>query len=330
MDWRQHILLISFFGLCLGVIWVSENIDDQALLKKSRKSREEDRRDKNQSKSDFKGVDLFVFQRDAPFLKFNSLKLTVDDYRKNKTFVGPSGIVYSNDGTPIHYQAKVGFFSDNDNILDLEKEVIVNTSDTRSESQKMRYFISKDRIMASGDVKTRTISPQNGDQIYVNSQKVLLFPQKKISRYSGNVNGWIKRKKVYEESIEFKSDNLYLDGKKLKIKLTGSVFLKKQEVRAHSHRGEIFLENYNKKLKYYALYDDIRLSEKLIYPEGRIVTRKAFAEKLEGIMSEDKIILTGYPKVFQEKDVIKGNRIVLRENNEIIEVDDANTNIILK
>lgn len=47
-------------------------------------------------------------------------------------------------------------------------------------------------------------------------------------------------------------------------------------------------------------------------------------------MSENKIILTGYPKVYQLKDVIKGNRIILREDNEVVEVDDANTNFILK
>jgi lipopolysaccharide export system protein LptA len=60
------------------------------------------------------------------------------------------------------------------------------------------------------------------------------------------------------------------------------------------------------------------------------MVRKAFAEKLEGLISEKKIILTGLPKVFQQKDVIKGNRITIRENIETVEVDDANTNITLE
>ena len=42
------------------------------------------------------------------------------------------------------------------------------------------------------------------------------------------------------------------------------------------------------------------------------------------------MILTGLPKVFQEKDVIKGNRITIRENIETVEVDDAITNITLE
>ena len=66
--------------------------------------------------------------------------------------------------------------------------------------------------------------------------------------------------------------------------------------------------------------------------DGSVSTfeRRAFGEKLEGMMSESKIILTGYPKVFQQNDVITGNKIVLRENNEVVEVDDANTNFILR
>lgn len=57
-----------------------------------------------------------------------------------------------------------------------------------------------------------------------------------------------------------------------------------------------------------------------------LIERRAFAERLEGFMSENLVVLTGYPKVFQQQDVIKGNRIILRENNEVVEVEDANTN----
>ena len=111
--------------------------------------------------------------------------------------------------------------------------------------------------------------------------------------------------------------------------MKGNVSIKKENLDGYANRGEVYLENYNKKLKYYALYDDVRLQEKLVN-NGRPLVRKAFAEKLEGLIGEKKIILTGLPKVFQERDVIKGNRIIIRENIETVEVDDANTNLILK
>jgi lipopolysaccharide export system protein LptA len=110
--------------------------------------------------------------------------------------------------------------------------------------------------------------------------------------------------------------------------MKGNVSFKKENLEAFANRGEVFLENYNKKLKYYALYDDVKLQENLV-SNGKPMARKAFAEKLEGQMAEKKIILTGLPKVFQERDVIKGNRIIIRENVETVEVDDANTNIII-
>src|SRR5690606_35662995 len=113
------------------------------------------------------------------------------------------------------------------------------------------------------------------------------------------------------------------------ITLDGDVEMKKQQLTAQARRGEIFLENYNKKLKYYVLYDDVKLREKVV-ARGERLERKAFAEKLEGVMSEDRIILTGFPKVLQRGDIIKGNRITLRENNVIVEVEDANTNFKLR
>ena len=76
--------------------------------------------------------------------------------------------------------------------------------------------------------------------------------------------------------------------------------------------------------------DDVLVKESFQLPDGTTIDRKAVSEQLEGIVSEDKYILTGYPKVFQDKDILKGNKIVLRENNEIIEVDNANTSFILK
>ena len=58
--------------------------------------------------------------------------------------------------------------------------------------------------------------------------------------------------------------------------------------------------------------------------------RESFSEKLEGYPSENLVVLLGYPKVNQKQDVIKGNIIILRDNNETIEVDNANSNFRLK
>ncbi|MEK6626721.1 MAG: hypothetical protein AABY86_17265, partial [Bdellovibrionota bacterium] len=133
----------------------------------------------------------------------------------------------------------------------------------------------------------------------------------------------------FEESVDFKCDLLKYNLLKSWIGLDGHVVLIKQQLTATSHHGEIFLENYNKKLKYYTLFDDVKVTEKLLVG-GVPLVRRAFSERLEGFMADNKIILTGSPKVFQETDTIKGNIIILRPDTEVVEVDDATTNFILK
>ena len=77
-------------------------------------------------------------------------------------------------------------------------------------------------------------------------------------------------------------------------------------------------------------YDDIKLVEQLNTSEGNSQTRRAYSEKLEGYMSQGKIVLTGAPRVEQGDDLIKGYQITLRENVELVEVEEAQSSFKLK
>lgn len=107
--------------------------------------------------------------------------------------------------------------------------------------------------------------------------------------------------------------------------MEGDVNFNRIKFKALAGKAEVFLENYNKKLKYYALYDDIRLQEELSLSDGSKVTRKAYAEKLEGFNAERKIVLSGTPKVIQGRDIIKGYKVTLREDVELVEVEDSSS-----
>ena len=124
---------------------------------------------------------------------------------------------------------------------------------------------------------------------------------------------WIFYDKDGNRSLEIS----YKNGKKhgIKRKFNGGVLA--------------FLENYNNTLKYFALYDDVKVKE-VLNLQGREVIRKAFSEQLEGFPGKSKVILTGYPKVIQEDDTIVGNKIILRWNNEVLEIIDANSNLKVK
>jgi lipopolysaccharide export system protein LptA len=284
----------------------------------------------------FKGVNYYSVKDLLPFLEIESSELSISSNNKVVIAFNPQGVIYRYDKKQVALDS-IKFKSINSRALlatkdiFLDKEVEIEMADTKLLADKIDILSNGDILHAVNNVKTLTTDIATNDQILVNSNNTIYKPKEQFFEYQGNVTGIIKRKRVYEESINFKTDLLTLNAPLHLVIMKGNVYLKKDNLDAYANRGEIFLENYNKKLKYYVLYDDVRLKEVLADPKNikKPLIRKAFSEKLEGLISDSKIILTGFPKVFQEQDIIKGNRIIIRENIETVEVDDANTNIIL-
>lgn len=282
----------------------------------------------------FVGARYHFLEGATPKLFLDAEELTLIGAAADRIFMtSPVGVVFSPSGESYNYRAHTGRIEQGEHLLYLDGEVDVKGDLSHWTSDTARYQMERDELFGQGNVETTTRSVNTGDIIEVSSKTVEAQPKLQKSHYIGDVDGKIIRKRAYEPPILFSSRELTLDVPAGEANLYEDVTLIKQGVTAKSKRGEIFLENYNKKLKYYVLYDDVKVSEKVRVsgPTGmRTFTRRALSEKLEGIVAEDKIILTGYPKVFQERDVIKGNRIIIRENNEVVEVDDANTNFILR
>jgi len=278
----------------------------------------------------FNEINYYNSKDSLPFMHLDSSELSVAGGSRDIIFFQPKGKIYTKDQKPVEYTAYKGFFKRDTETLFLEGNVTLINQDSNVTAEHMVYIMPAEIIDAKENVKSKMRSLKTNEDILIDADEMHASLKSQSASYKGNVRGHIKRKRIYEQSIYFKSDNLYLDLVASMVELDGNVSIKNQGLTALSHRGEIFLENYNKTLKYYVLYDDVRLTEKVKSPDGTVFERRAFAEKLEGVMSEGKTILTGYPKVFQGQDVIKGNRIILRENNEIVEVDDASSNFELK
>jgi lipopolysaccharide export system protein LptA len=139
----------------------------------------------------------------------------------------------------------------------------------------------------------------------------------------------MQRKKKHEGKLSFSSTTMNLDGEKSVAYLDGGVRVIRDSYDITAGKAEMFLDNYNKNLKYFVLNDDVKLSEKIQGPEG-LQVRKAFAEKLEGFGREQKMILSGAPRVEIGKDIIKGYRITIRENVDLVEIDDAMSDVQVK
>lgn len=332
MKFRQYAILLFFFFACAGLSLISfqgrlDNFGSEYNAPKAPpKSAQVD-------ESFFKKVTYFSIDKNRPFIELTATELNLSTTDGTVMSFNPVGVVYryEKDMTPlepIHFTAQKSRAFLKKKEVFLDNNVEVKTGTTTLNAQNVSILNHGDILYAYNDVKTLSIVEKTSDQLLITARAATYRPKEQIIEYRDNINGKVTRKKQYEESVEFKTDLLTLNAPASHVEMKGNVFFKKENLDAQASRGEVFLENYNKRLKYYALYDDVRLQERLMHA-GKPLTRKAFSEKLEGLISDKKIILTGLPKVFQEKDVIKGNRIIIRENVETVEVDDANTNIIL-
>lgn len=333
---RQYFIIISFFIACLILSIFSytgyfDQFGREHSIPQTGPAKE------MAEESFFKAVNYYSVENTRPFLELDSSELSISSTDGLVIGFDPTGAVYRYDREnkelePIYFQSKNSRALLSKKEIFLEKNVEIKMSNTNLKADKVSILSKGEVLYADNNVQTLSTIEKTSDQILVSADKALYRPKDQFFEYRNNVSGVIKRKRIYEESIHFNADILTLSAPESLASMNGNVHLQKENLDAYANRGEVFLENYNKRLKYYALYDDVRLQEKLINPKNKDkpLIRKAFAEKLEGLISDKKIILTGLPKVFQERDVIKGNRIIIRENVETVEVDDANTNITLE
>jgi LPS export ABC transporter protein LptC len=245
-------------------------------------------------------------------------------------FVTPRGVYnYQQKNKTIKYDAQNGVYRKNDELLTLWGKVEISSEEANYLADKVNYFFKKDLIVGEGNVKFEGDDLKSKDHVVITSETMRANPDQKISRFKGKVAGTMSRKKKYEGKITFSSAELRLEGETSLAHLEGDVQMRRDGYHITAGKADMYLENYNKSLKYFVLNDDVKLTEKLQTPEG-VQERKAFSERLEGFGREQKMILSGAPRVEMGRDVIKGYRITIRENVDLIEVDDAMSDVQVK
>ena len=279
--------------------------------------------------STFESMDYYALQNGLKTLALNASTLRIVN-QSDLYFTRPDGLLYNNAGEEIAFQAKEGKFKNLKEELFLDGDVVFKASDGDYQARELYYNGSKDFLEAKGTIEAKLLDSSTKDKINISSNYMSSWINEQRSLFIGDVNGQVKRDRVYEGSFSFKSERMELNRNKSLITLNQNVFLERNNYDLQAQRAEIFLENYNKKLKYYVLYDDIKLVEQLNTSEGNSQTRRAYSEKLEGYMSQGKIVLTGAPRVEQGDDLIKGYQITLRENVELVEVEEAQSSFKLK
>lgn len=277
----------------------------------------------------FKNMDYFALDDGRKVIAMEADSLRVVRQR-DLYFTAPDGVLYNEDGDKIAYTAKEGEFKELNKELMLEGDVVLRSESGRYEADNLYYNGSKEFLEGRGDIRANVYDENTRDTIKVSSNYMSSWLDEERSLFIGDVKGSLKRHRAYEGSFSFEAERMELDQPKSLITLNEDVFMERNNYNLRAQRAEIFLENFNKKLKYYVLYDDIKLVEELKLPDGTTQTRRAYSEKLEGFMSQGKVVLTGTPSVEQGGDLIKGYQITLRENVELVEVEEAQSSFQLK
>ncbi len=330
---KQYSLFIGFLGAFFGMALFSffggfDHYGEEVIKRMNHKRSPED--------SYFKEVWHFKMLNGLPLFQMQSKELVIDEEYTLFDAYLLKGFYYSNQNEdPIVFQSDKARAFTEESKLKLHDNVFVSTGRHEFKSNELMIFDNGKFFNGKGNIQTKSIITgaanieADTSTVLVKAHQINYSMPSDSVEYIGAVSGRVDRVKKYEESLIFKTDKMSMDGKLGLINLVGNVNLTKSNYELWSNQGEIILENYNKRLKYYTLSDDVRMREVSLAKE-KPFERKAFAEKLEGWMNERKVVLTGFPKVIQDKDIIKGNRIILRENSESVEIDDANSSMILK
>ncbi|MDP7320188.1 MAG: LptA/OstA family protein [Bacteriovoracaceae bacterium] len=320
---KRNLFIIILFGFIVGFVITTglkpsiSRTDDKVTSNK-----------KTLEKSYFKNVHYFRSTNLRPEFELLATELNIT----NNTllhFQDPEGSFLS-EGKKVHYSATKGFMNQSHRILRLDGAVQAFDDTADYVSEHLVYNGNSDIIRASGSVSSQFVNKKTLDIVKVKSERLTSFLKQEKLILLGDVSGKIIRKRRYESGLDFSAQKVVVKSLESLMELSKSVKIYRSNYRLSAESAEIFLENYNKKLKYYVLYDDVKLEEKLKLKNGNFETRRAYAEKLEGHRRSGKIVLTGAPRVEQGGDIIKGYQITLRENVELVEVDDSQSSFKLK
>lgn len=262
-----------------------------------------------------------------------SLSLAADTMQslgeERAEFERPRGVYVSSDKTSVFYRALHGDYRKDLGRLFLKGDVVLDRLTTHYEAQQVVYHPKQDSMEGDGQVLIVHHLKKTGDKLEVRAQHMKGRLKQEWSLLNGQVIGHLTPKLKFKPPLNFRTRELELLGKDAEARLRGDVFFQREGMQVTAQNGDIFLENANKKLKYFVLNDDVRLTEQLQDDQGLPITRKAWAERLEGF-GEERMVLSGAPRVEQGKDVVRGYRITMREKLEFLEVEDSMSDLSVK
>lgn len=306
-------LVLAGFVIASGFVFISALMireDVEEINKSSVRN--------NLSLSRFNELVYFYADKEKGF-KLNAIELVILG-EENMHFSNPKGEFFK--GGNYEFSSEKGDYNMAAELLTLQDGIVKNKN-AFYQANKIVYNTDLKTLIARGDVISELDNPSAKNKILLSGARLRADLVKKNLSIEDQVKGEIRSYYRFKRSIKFETEQLEYSGSKSLVTMKSGVFLTNGNYRVTAREGEIFLENQNKKLKYFALYDDIKFIEDFKLKDGSKLKRRAFSEKLEAIDLDREVVLTGAPRVLQGDDVIRGYKITLRENIDVVEVDDS-------
>ena len=351
MAHRFSAILILFSIAILGLLYFGHSREIKIFQEREKIGLPDGASQEHHSQQ--KGPRYFKANASRPILKLQAQAVTTTHdllatsrVPSDMIWQRPQGLWYHHGGEAFHFQAANAKYLPGERKIEMGHGAKIHSAHSRVAADKIYYTAGTDtgggqgqgHFYAQGNVLGEARNTANGDWVTASAEFAEGWPGQGRFRYWGRVRGKVKRKRVFEQGIHFRANEINLDRKRQLIRMQGNVGLKKQHLSVTARRGEIYLANYNKKLKYYVLSDDVKVVETISrppppgdrhHPHRGIRKREAYGEKLEGFVRERKVVLSGSPRVVQEGNVIHGSLITLFEDTEAIQVDDPAAKLLI-
>ena len=260
-------------------------------------------------------------------LTLQTRRLTMAGEKEWARFDHPRGSFFNHQGQAFRFQSQRADYHQAQGELLMSGRAKITSPTSQVMAEEIHYFAHQGRFNAQGAVQGRFQHPDMGE-VRGRCQSAQGWTGQGRFRCRGKVAGEIRRKFKFESGMHFSANEIYLDLSTQLLQLTGAVELQRPPFTASGQQGEVHLANYGKRLKYYVLSDDVRVT---VAPRSPAQTvRRAYGERLEGYIQQRKIVLSGAPRVVQGDNVIHGHLITLFEHTQVIEVEDSASKLLIK
>ena len=328
---KINITVIAVLLLMVFTMWKSFQLERLALSPPSHPETVSQGPKKNkEDKQIVWNFDYFLVQGGTPQVHLQGDEGVVpSDPNESLDVSVPRGEIYQVNSDNFHYQALKGQLFSHEQKVYLQEQVLLKNPTSQLTGEKADYHFET-KIFNIAD----NVHGVHRDEVKKQTLKIdaaqgqgLLGQDTYIFRH--NVSGVIERDRKFEAPVFFRAQLVEAKMPENIIYLTDAVWIKQNRLEGEGLRGEIFLENYNKKLKYYGLYDDVRLKQNPLPGTLNGKIRYAQGERLDGFFQEKKIVLTGNPRLLQGGNAIRGTEITFFEDTDVVEAINSNSNIDL-